>query len=180
VAGQAERVERPELAAEEAPAGLGVAGVEAALEAELERDAGFADLGGDVERGGEVVGERLLAERRQAAADRLRISVAWAFVAAAITTASASSSAASIDGAERTPVSAATAAARSGIASATMTSSTPGVAASSPAWRRPIRPAPSWAILHRASASRSAARPIRSDSAGASHVLSCSSISQPP
>ena len=109
-----------------------------------------------------------------------RISVAWAFVAAAMTTASASSNAASIDAAARTPVSAATAAARSGIGvgdddlvDARRRGEQPRVEPTDPA-RAEL------GDLHRARASTSAARPIRSDSAGASHVLSCSTISQPP
>ena len=58
--------------------------------------------------------------------------------------------AASMVGAAVAPTSAATSAARAGSASAMTTPSTPGVAASSRPWRRPIRPAPSSAtfIVH--------------------------------
>ena len=180
VAGEAERVERAQLAGEEAPAGLGVAGVEAALEAELERDAGRPDRRGDVERRGEVVGERLLAERRQAPADRLpdqrRVGVRGGgdddgigFVERGLDRCGGADAGLGGDG--RGPVGD-----RVGdddLVDARRRGEQPGVEATDPA-RAEL------GDLHRARASTSAARPIRSDSAGASHVLSCSTISQPP
>ena len=70
VTGEADRVERAERSGLDQPARLAIAGVEATLEAELERDAAAVDLVGDGERVVEVGRQRLLAERRQAAPDR--------------------------------------------------------------------------------------------------------------
>src|SRR5438477_4705091 len=66
VADQVEVVERAELAAGEHPARLSVARIEPPLEADLERDPGLADTTHDVDGRGEILGERLLAERREA------------------------------------------------------------------------------------------------------------------
>ena len=90
VAGQPDGVQRAELAALDQTARLAVAGVEAALEAELERDAAALDLGRERDRGVEVA--RPAASRRTSACRRrceARISSAWADVAAAMTAASA-------------------------------------------------------------------------------------------
>ena len=70
VAGKTNDVEIAELAGFDLPPGLPVAAVEAPLEAELERDAARFDLARDRDRVLEVVRQRLLAERRQAARDR--------------------------------------------------------------------------------------------------------------
>ena len=77
VADQVEVVERAELAAGEHPARLSVARIEPPLEADLERDPGLADTAHDVDGRGEILGERLLAECREAAvggcADQVRM-----------------------------------------------------------------------------------------------------------
>ena len=70
VTGEADGVEGPELPGLDQPARLAIAGVEATLEAELERHAAALDLVGDGEGVLEVGRQRLLAERRQAAPDR--------------------------------------------------------------------------------------------------------------
>ena len=70
VAGKPNGVERAQLAGFDLPPCLPVAGVEASLEPELERDATLDDFGRDRDRVLEVVRQRLLAERRQAAGDR--------------------------------------------------------------------------------------------------------------
>ena len=68
VAGQADGIQRAELAARDQATRLPVAGVEAALEAELERDPAAVDVRGEGDRGVEVRGQGLLAERRLAGA----------------------------------------------------------------------------------------------------------------
>ncbi len=70
VANEVEVVQGAEVAARDHPARLAVAGVEAALESELEGDAGPGDVMGDLDRRGDVRGERLLAERRESAIRR--------------------------------------------------------------------------------------------------------------
>ena len=69
VAGEANRVDRPERAGlDEAPC-LAVPGVEPPLEAQLERDLAPVDLRRQRDRVAEVQGEGLFAERRQAASE---------------------------------------------------------------------------------------------------------------
>ena len=61
------------------PSGLLVAGIEAPLEADLDRYAGRLDLAGDGDGAGEVIRHRLLAERRDATrdagSDELRVGI---------------------------------------------------------------------------------------------------------
>ena len=141
VAGQAEGVERPDLARLDQPSGLAVAGVEPALEADLDRHARRLDLArrrrscwpGRWPRG---FSQNVGMPRAMPA----RMSAAWASVAAAMTSASALARASSID-ALRAPTAAATSVARTGSTSATV-NSTSGRSDSNRACRRPIRPAP--------------------------------------
>ena len=70
VAGQPEGVDRAQRTRLDEPARLPVAGIEATLEPELERQAAGLDLGRDRDRVGEVLGQRLLAEDRPPAGDR--------------------------------------------------------------------------------------------------------------
>ena len=127
---------------------LAYAGVEATLEAELERDPDTIDVRGERDRGLEVRGERLLAERRLAGAERRTDELGMGRrrggddggvrrVDGVVT----------MEVAGVIPVSAATSAARAGSASAMRTSSMPGVSRSSRACSRPMRPAPSNATL---------------------------------
>ncbi len=67
VAGQADRVDGAEGAGRDEPPGLAVRGVEAALEADLERDAGGLDVLHHPAGLVQLQGDRLLAEDRQPA-----------------------------------------------------------------------------------------------------------------
>ena len=70
MAGEIDRVERPEFARRDQSARLHVPGVESPLEPQLERHAAPLDLVGDGDRVGEIHREGLLAEGRQATPDR--------------------------------------------------------------------------------------------------------------
>ncbi len=66
MSGKADGVERPKLTRFDQPAGLAIAGIEAALEAELEGNPGPLDVRCQGDRVAQVEGQRLFAERRQA------------------------------------------------------------------------------------------------------------------
>ena len=152
VAGEADRVERAELAGLDQPARLAVA--RRRTDAGSRAGTGRRCARSRRRRRSCRRGRPPAASRRRSAGrarSTARIRSAWAVVAAAMTTASAASMAASMVGAAVAPTSAATSAARAGSASAMTTPSTPGVAASS---RRVEPPDPAGAEqcdLHRAS-----------------------------
>ena len=70
VPGEADRIERAQVAGVDQAARLAVPGVKAPLEAQLERQAACLDLGNQVDGLGQVAGERLLTERGAAGLDR--------------------------------------------------------------------------------------------------------------